>query len=78
MSEARPIIVKPTPGLTPEQALDARARAWRFIFDCHEKKAAAHTQSSDHDADGRSNELGATEDYSGQSAAGDLANAPRW
>ncbi len=32
--------VKPTPGITPEQARDARARAWKFIFDAYRKKAA--------------------------------------
>jgi hypothetical protein len=30
------------PGLdiAPEQARDARARAWKFVFDCHAKKNA--------------------------------------
>ena len=27
-------------GTTPEEARDARARAWVFIFDCYAKKAA--------------------------------------
>jgi hypothetical protein len=27
-------------GTTPEQARDARARAWMFVFDCYAKKAA--------------------------------------
>lgn len=26
------------PDTTPEQARDIRARAWRFVFDCYEKK----------------------------------------
>ena len=34
-------IVKRTPGITPEQARDARARAWNFVFDCWEHKKAA-------------------------------------
>jgi len=32
------IIYRPKPGLTPDQSRDARARAWRFVFDCHAKK----------------------------------------
>ena len=32
------IIVKRTPGLTPEQARDARARTWAFAFRCYESK----------------------------------------
>ena len=34
------IITGFTPGITPEQALDARARAWVFTFDCYAKKTA--------------------------------------
>jgi len=30
--------VKATPGITEEQACDARARAWAFIFRCYESK----------------------------------------
>ena len=29
------------PNITPEQACDTRARAWRFVFDCWEQKKAA-------------------------------------
>jgi len=35
------IIAESTPGLTPEEARDVRARAWRFVFDCWEQKKAA-------------------------------------
>jgi hypothetical protein len=31
-------VFRPAPGITAEQAKDARARAWEFIFDCHAKK----------------------------------------
>lgn len=34
------IITGFTLGITPEQALDARARAWVFTFDCYAKKTA--------------------------------------
>jgi len=32
--------IYPSPSITPEQARDARARAWKFIFDAYRKKAA--------------------------------------
>jgi hypothetical protein len=35
------------PDITPEQAKDARARAWEFIFDCHAKKKAARPGGPD-------------------------------
>ena len=41
MNDARRFVVKPNPGITPEQARDARARAWAFVFKCfyhHEKE----------------------------------------
>ncbi len=53
------IIVKPTPGMTPQEARDVRARAWHFVFDCYAKKKAARPGGPD-DAERRSNELGAT------------------
>jgi hypothetical protein len=34
------ITLRSTPGTTPEQARNARARAWVFILDCHAKKTA--------------------------------------
>ena len=34
------VVVKTNPDFTPEQARDARARAWRFVFDCYAKKKA--------------------------------------
>lgn len=30
-------------GATPDQMRDARARAWRFVINAHEKKKAAET-----------------------------------
>ena len=39
-NDAPVVLVKPTPCITPEQARDARARAWKFIFDTYRKKAA--------------------------------------
>jgi hypothetical protein len=34
------ITLKSAYGTTPEQARDARARAWVFIFECYAKKTA--------------------------------------
>ncbi len=28
----------PAPSITPEQARDLRARAWQFVFQCHDAK----------------------------------------
>jgi hypothetical protein len=39
-NDAPVLVVKTTPGITPEQARDARARAWKFIFDTYREKAA--------------------------------------
>lgn len=40
MSDAPRNVLRLSPGTTPEQARDARARAWKFIFDTHREKAA--------------------------------------
>jgi hypothetical protein len=40
MNDATRIVVKPNPGVTPDGAREARARAWRFVFDCYAKKKA--------------------------------------
>jgi hypothetical protein len=32
------ISAKSNPSITPERARDARARAWRFVFDCWEQR----------------------------------------
>jgi hypothetical protein len=32
---------RPRPGITPEQARDARARAWAFVFQCWQQKEMA-------------------------------------
>ena len=47
MSDAPRVTVKATPDITEEQARDARARAWAFIFDCHAKKKAARPGGPD-------------------------------
>jgi hypothetical protein len=39
MSSAR-IVHSPLPDATPEQARDARARAWAFVFDCARRRSA--------------------------------------
>jgi hypothetical protein len=44
------IIYHPRPDVTPEQARDARARAWRFVFDRWEQKKAAGKDGAEDDA----------------------------
>lgn len=48
MSSARVVHVSRT-DIDATQARDARARAWKFIFDCHAKKKAAGVTSTDGD-----------------------------
>lgn len=33
--------------ITPDQARDARARAWRFVFDCYAKKKGGVPSTAD-------------------------------
>jgi hypothetical protein len=41
-------VIHPTSvSITPEQARDARARAWAYIFDCHAKKKTARPGGPD-------------------------------
>lgn len=39
MATRADITLTPATSIPPEQARDARARAWAFVFDCHKKKA---------------------------------------
>jgi hypothetical protein len=41
VSERRPTEVRSHLGVSPQEARGARARAWRFVFDCWEQKKAA-------------------------------------
>ena len=48
------VIVKPVPGVRPEQARDIRARAWAFVFECfdhHEKEAVTGRGGEDDASD---------------------------
>ena len=54
MNDARRIVVKSNPGITPEQARDARACAWAFVFECfyrHEKEAVSGRGGEDNASD---------------------------
>jgi hypothetical protein len=53
------ITVKPSPGITPEQARDARARAWAYVLACfehHQVKEGGPITARD-DAERRSDEI---------------------
>jgi hypothetical protein len=47
MSGTPRTVLRPNVGTTPEQARDARARAWAFIFSCHAKRKAAEAGGRD-------------------------------
>ena len=43
MSDAPRTVMRPNPRITPEQARDARARAWAYIYQCwHANKGGPH------------------------------------
>jgi len=46
-NDAPVLVIKSTPGIMPEQSRDARARAWKFIFDTHRKKAVEQDNGQD-------------------------------
>ncbi len=54
MNEFARIVVKPNPSINADEARDARARAWRYVFDCYERKIAAGPSASGEDAEGGS------------------------
>jgi 5-methylcytosine-specific restriction endonuclease McrBC GTP-binding regulatory subunit McrB len=41
MPDVPDIAVKPLPGISPEQALDVRAKSWAFVFRCWQAKQMA-------------------------------------
>jgi hypothetical protein len=52
MSDAPRIGLRPNLGLTLEQARDARARAWAFVFQCwHAKKGEQHVVTTNRPVD---------------------------
>lgn len=51
MATRADITPKPSAGITPEQARDARARAWAFVFERHAKKKAEGRLPSPDDRD---------------------------
>jgi hypothetical protein len=43
MGDVNYIAVKPLPNISPEQACDARARAWAYVFECWQvRKGDSH------------------------------------
>jgi hypothetical protein len=41
VSDVPSIAVRPDPGISPEQARDARAVTWAFVLECYAKKNPA-------------------------------------
>ena len=58
MNSAR-IVLNPRQDLTAEQARDARARAWVYVFQCWREKqnAAGMTSTNGNDPERRSDEI---------------------
>ena len=52
MSSGPPIVCRPEPALPPDQARNARARAWKFVFDCYYAKKSAAGVTSTNGGDG--------------------------
>ncbi len=50
MSGAPSIIYRPRPGASSEQARDARARAWAFVFQCWQEKQKGRPTTSGPDS----------------------------
>lgn len=44
------VAIKSPSGITPEEACDARARAWAYVFDCWEQKKVASADSGEEKA----------------------------
>ncbi len=56
------IVYRPLPGATQQQARDARARAWAYIFECfhrHEGEGNGSTIAAPDDAERSISEIGA-------------------
>lgn len=47
MSETNTVVVRAREGVSPEQACEARAKAWAYILSCYEKNGAALTTAPD-------------------------------
>jgi hypothetical protein len=61
MPDTQHIAVKPLSCVTPEQARDARAQAWRFVLDAYSRKNPAADLSVRGDNDGTTKEASADE-----------------
>lgn len=65
MSESSRIVLRPS-RLSPEEARNARARAWRVIFDCYERhRGAARGMDGEDDIKSFSSEKGGPHDLAG-------------
>ncbi len=65
MSGGQHITVKPTSRISSDEARDARARAWSFVFKCWQEKQKAAPASRLYDAEGEFDGIRATSILSG-------------
>ena len=52
MSDTSRAVLRPYPGITPEQASDIRAACWAYVFRCYESRknpAAGPSERGEHD-----------------------------
>ena len=69
MSESSRIVLRPS-RLSPEEARNARARAWRVIFDCYERhRGAARGTDGEDDMKRFSSEKGGHHDLAGNTVS---------
>ena len=60
-AEPRTVVLRPLPGVTPEEGRASRARAWRFILDAYRRKIPTADQGGWGDHDGKTKEASADE-----------------
>jgi hypothetical protein len=64
MSDAPRIVVRSS-SLSPEEARNARACAWRYVFDCYERHRATRGPAGEDDMKRFSSEKGGHHDLTG-------------
>jgi hypothetical protein len=61
MSDTPPIVVRPS-SISLEEACNARAQAWRFVFDCYERHRTARGNDRKDDSKSLPSEKGGHHD----------------
>ena len=64
MTDTARIVVRSS-SLSPEEARNARARAWHYVFECYERHRAARGKNGEDDMKRFSSEKGGHHDLTG-------------